>query len=174
VLRKGRVVLELAIMVVFPFAVAFAASMDVFTMTIPNRLTLALAAAFFVMAPFVGLGPTKIAFHLLTGIAMLAAGIALFACGVFGGGDAKLLAAVALWIGLENLPVYMMMVAVSGGILSILMLAYRRFPQPRILLGQAWAERLHAKNGGIPYGVALGAAALWVYPQTTWWTQLAG
>lgn len=166
--------LELAIMMVFPFAVAFAASMDVFTMTIPNRVSLALVTAFFLLAPFAGIGPTKMAFHLLTGIAMLAAGIALFACGVFGGGDAKLLAAVALWIGLDDLPLYMMMVAVTGGVLSLAMLAYRKLPQPRVLLGQAWAERLHAKNGGVPYGVALGAAALWIYPKTVWWAPLVG
>lgn len=165
--------LQLAIMVVFPFAVAFAASMDFFTMTIPNRISIALVAAFFVLAPFAGFGATKIGFHLLTGVAMLAAGIALFAAGVFGGGDAKLLAAVALWIGLDNLPMYMMMVAICGGLLSVAMLLYRRLPQPKALLGRPWAERLHAKNGGVPYGVALGAAALWIYPKTAWWLPLA-
>ena len=39
---------------------------------------------------------------------------------------------------------------------------------PRMLLGREWAERLHHRDSGVPYGIALAAAALVVYPQTEW------
>jgi prepilin peptidase CpaA len=44
---------------------------------------------------------------------------------------------------------------------------------PDLLAGRQWAERLHRPDAGIPYGVALAAAALIVYPQTDWMTRIA-
>jgi prepilin peptidase CpaA len=46
-------------------------------------------------------------------------------------------------------------------------------PLPSLLLGQEWALRLHRRDAGIPYGLALAAGALLVYPQTVWFTALA-
>jgi len=37
---------------------------------------------------------------------------------------------------------------------------------PALLANQQWAQRLHQKDGGVPYGIAFAAAALAVYPQT--------
>ena len=54
---------EFAILTVFPFAVAFAGAMDLFTMTIPNRISLAMIAAFAVLAPLAGLGLGNMAYH---------------------------------------------------------------------------------------------------------------
>jgi prepilin peptidase CpaA len=45
-------------------------------------------------------------------------------------------------------------------------------PLPRQLLGEAWAHRLHREGGGIPYGVALAAGVLMIYPDTTWFAAL--
>ena len=166
--------LELALLLLFPAAVAFAAAMDLLTMTIPNRVSIALVAVFFVLAPFAGLGLEQVAMHVLAGLAVLVLGIGLFSYGLFGGGDAKLLAAVALWIGFEHLLDYALMVGFAGGVLAIVILGCRGFALPRILLGQAWAHRLHATSGGIPYGLALGAGALWIYPSTLWCVPLVG
>ena len=47
-------------------------------------------------------------------------------------------------------------------------------PLPRLLVGQEWAERLHRKDSGVPYGIALAAAALAVYPDTIWMRMIAG
>jgi prepilin peptidase CpaA len=41
-------------------------------------------------------------------------------------------------------------------------------PLPKVFVGREWAERLHRRGGGVPYGVALAVAALLVYPQTEW------
>jgi prepilin peptidase CpaA len=45
-------------------------------------------------------------------------------------------------------------------------------PMPRLLSGRDWAERLHRPDSGVPYGIALAIAALIVYPQIEWMTNL--
>jgi prepilin peptidase CpaA len=164
--------LDLALLT-FPAAMVFAGSMDLLTMTIPNRISLALVAAFLLVAPFAGLGWVGFAGHVGAGALMLAIGIVMFSLGWLGGGDAKLLAAAALWMGFENLLPYIVLVGVAGGLLALVVLLYRRLTPPLWLCRQAWAMRLHDSNGGLPYGIALAGAALWIYPSTPWFTSLA-
>src|SRR5690606_17246076 len=108
------------------------------------------------------------------GLVVLLAGFALFTLGWIGGGDAKLMAAASLWLGFDNLLVFLVWTALLGGALSLLILTYRRFFPPLWLMRQPWAMRLHDPNEGIPYGVALAGAGLVVYPSTVWMTGLAG
>jgi prepilin peptidase CpaA len=165
--KRGDVV-EYSLLLVFPALMIFAAMMDLFTMTIPNRISVILVAAFLVAAPLTHMGWEQFFIHLGTGFAVLVLGIALFAFGLLGGGDAKLLAAASLWIGFDALGPYMFMVAVLGGLLSLVVLTYRGLLPPSWLLEQHWALRLHNNKEGIPYGLALSGAALWVFPTTTW------
>ncbi len=160
--------LELAIMFVFPALMVFAGATDLFTLTIPNRISLGLVAGFVCLAPFAGLGWEAIALHFAIGVAMLVICIGIFAMGWIGGGDAKLFAAASLWMGYEYIYEYALITAVFGGILTLVMLALRMFPLPAGLAGQAWITRLHAAGHGVPYGVALAAAGLLVYPKTSW------
>lgn len=164
--------LELAVLTILPGAVAFAAAMDLLTMQIPNRISAALVLAFFPLALMAGLQPWEIVHHLMAGFIVLAIGIVLFSRGWFGGGDAKLMAAIALWVGLENLYPYILYVVFAGGLMASVFLSARTVPLPRPLLGQAWAVRLHRVNSGIPYGLALAVGALLVYPQTVWFASL--
>jgi prepilin peptidase CpaA len=165
--------LQLAILTILPGAVAFAAAMDLFTMTIPNRVSAVMVIAFFPLAALAGLGGWEIAQHVAAGVLVLAIGIGLFAAGWFGGGDTKLLAAIALWVGFDSLIPYLVYVAVAGGVLAMVFSAVRSVPLPRAFLGQAWALRLHRPDGGIPYGIALAIGALVVYPHTVWFAALA-
>jgi prepilin peptidase CpaA len=160
---------EYLLLLAFPAAMAFAGAMDLLTMTIPNRISLFLVAAFAIAAPLAGLSMQDIFIHLATGISVLGVGIVLFSFGWLGGGDAKLMAAAALWFGTDNLLMYFAQVAVFGGVLAVAILLYRRIPVPGIPV-PAWAERLHQKNCGIPYGIAIAAAALKMYPDTPWFT----
>jgi prepilin peptidase CpaA len=166
--------IEAALLTVFPGAVLFAAAMDLFTMTIPNRVSLALAAAFPLLAPAAGLGPWDMASHAGAGLTILAAGVLLFIPGWIGGGDAKLAAAVALWLGFEHLFTFVVCAALVGGMLATAILLLRQMPLPRAMVGEAWAVRLHDRRTGIPYGIALATAALLVYPHTAWFTGMAG
>lgn len=165
--------LAYSLLFVFPFAMAFAASSDLLTMTISNRLTLGLSAAFFIVAPVAGLSWQDMLMHLAAGASLLLAGIALFSLGWLGGGDAKLLAAGALWLGFEPLVPFLFYISLFGGALSLAVLAYRGFPAGALPLPE-WAIRLHTRGAAIPYGVAIAAGALTVYPTTRWFTALAG
>jgi prepilin peptidase CpaA len=153
---------------VFPIIVTVAACYDVLTMQIPNRFPAVLAVAFVAAALLTGLPFAAVGIHLLVGFGVLAATFALFAFGLLGGGDAKLAAAIALWFGLDQTLPFLVYMALFGGALSLVILAFRAVPLPGFLLTQDWATRLHEKGGGVPYGVALAAAALMVFPQTAW------
>jgi prepilin peptidase CpaA len=155
-----------AILVVFPLCMAMAAFSDLLTMTIPNRLSIVLLAAFAAIAPFAGLSVSEFLLHIGAGAAVFAVCFSLFALRIMGGGDAKILTASAVWFGLnESLMAYLIYVSVFGGLLSLLILAVRanhntlmvsRLPVP--------ATMLHAKK--VPYGIAIGAAAFAAYPSS--------
>ncbi len=164
---------EYSLVFVFPFAMAFAAATDVLTMTIPNRLTIGLCVAFFVLAPVAGLGWQDVLSHMGAGSAMLLAGMLLFALGWLGGGDGKLLAVASLWLGFDQLVMFLAYVAAIGGALAVAILAYRSAPVGALPL-PGWAARLHTKGEGMPYGVAIAAGALVVYPATSWFAAFTG
>jgi prepilin peptidase CpaA len=165
-------VIEYAVLLVFPAAMAFAGAMDLFTMTIPNRISMVLVVAFGAAAAMTGMGWAGLANHVGAGLLMLCVGIGMFALGWLGGGDAKLLAATALWIGFEHLAGYLIVAGIAGGLLAIAILMYRSILPPLWLARQGWALRLHGARTGIPYGIALAAAGLHVYPSTGWFAPI--
>ena len=152
----------------FPALMLYAAWSDLFTMTISNRISLLLVAGFAVMAFLVGLSPVDVLWHVGAGLLVLGIAFACFACGWIGGGDAKLAAATALWLGFDPLMGYFVYASLFGGVLTLAIMRYRLMPLPALLEGQDWAMRLHRADAGVPYGIALAAAALAVYPQTIW------
>jgi len=106
--------------------------------------------------------------HAGAGATVLAIGFTCFAMGWVGGGDAKVAAGAALWFGFDHLLNYLLYASLFGGALTILLLEFRQWPLPYALSGQAWLLRLHAKETGIPYGIALAIGALMIYPETEW------
>jgi prepilin peptidase CpaA len=161
-------ILDVARLLLFPALMAFAAASDLFTMTISNRVSLALAAGFLLLALASGMGISEILFHLGAGACVLVVSFACFAFGWIGGGDAKVAAAAALWFGFDHLLNYLVYASLFGGVLTLLLLQFRQWPLPYVLAGQAWLLKLHAKESGIPYGIALAIGALAVYPETEW------
>ena len=161
-------ILDTARLLLFPALMAFAAASDLITMTISNRVSLALAAAFLVLAVASGMGAYDILMHVGAGAIVLAIAFACFAIGQVGGGDAKIAAAAALWFGFAHLMNYLLYASLFGGALTLLLLQFRQWPLPYSLAGQTWLIRLHAKESGIPYGIALAIGALMVYPETEW------
>ena len=137
-------------------------------MTIPNRVCAALAIGYFVLAVAVGVPFDVILIHLSCGAAVLVAMFTMFALGWIGGGDAKLAAATVLWLGFAHLADYLLYASLLGGVLTVALIQFRALPLPKVFVDREWAERLHRRGGGVPYGVALAAAALLVYPQTEW------
>jgi prepilin peptidase CpaA len=162
---------EYPLLLVFPVAMTFAAAFDLFTMTIPNKISLTLVAAFLVAAPLSGLPLDVIGIHVATGFAVLVVGFVCFLRGWAGGGDAKLLAASALWLGFDSLLQFLLTVGMLGGVLSVVILAYRRMPNGGNY-GPPWMVRLHSNDSGVPYGLAIAGAALLMYPDTRWFSAL--
>ena len=155
-------------LLMFPALMAFAASSDLLTMTISNRLSLALAGGFFLLTLITGMGLTAIGMHLAAGALVLTVCFGFFAMGWIGGGDAKLAAATALWFGFDYLLDYLVYASLFGGVLTVLLIQFRRLPLPAVLARQGWILKLHDADSGVPYGIALAAAALIVYPKTGW------
>ena len=161
-------ILDIARLLLFPALMAFAAASDLFTMTISNRVSLALVAGFMVLALLSGMGLYDILLHLAAGGCILAVAFGCFAMGWVGGGDAKVAASAALWFGFGHLMNYLVYASLFGGVLTLLLLQFRQWPLPYALAGQTWLLRLHAKESGIPYGIALAIGALTIYPETDW------
>jgi prepilin peptidase CpaA len=157
---------DILLLTVFPASMAFAASMDLFTFTVPNRVAIVLIIGFALLAPLVGLGWPDIGWHVLAAAGALVIGFTLFALGWIGGGDAKLFAASALWLGPEHLVAYCLVASLLGGGLTLLILQMRSMALPASLAGEGWLARLHDKNQGVPYGIALAVSGLIYYPYT--------
>ncbi|MCV9938005.1 prepilin peptidase [Boseaceae bacterium BT-24-1] len=162
------------ILVIFPAAMAYAAASDIVSMTISNRLCLVLVASFALCAISVGMTWTQLGWHLASGFLVLAVCFGFFAAGWIGGGDAKLAAATALWFGFDQLLPYVLISSFAGGALTLALLRLRKMPLPRPAVGWSWAQRLHDKDEGVPYGVALAFAALVVLPDTAIWRAAIG
>jgi prepilin peptidase CpaA len=155
-------------LVVFPALMAFAASSDLFTMTISNRVTLALIGGFVALALINGISAGDVLAHVEAAAAVLVVTFVFFARGWIGGGDAKLAAATALWLGFDHLVMYLLYASIFGGALTLAIIRFRFMSLPHALAGQEWVKRLHRSDGGVPYGIALAAAALLIYPHTAW------
>ena len=161
-------VIEAITLLIFPATMAFAASSDLLTMTISNRVTLILLVGFALLVYVTGMPQSEVLLHVGAGLLVLTITFVFFARGWIGGGDAKLAAVTALWFGFEHLLEYALYASILGGALTLAMIRFRLLPLPTVLSRQEWLKRLHKLDGGVPYGIALAAAALLIYPETPW------
>jgi prepilin peptidase CpaA len=161
-------VIDLLRLTLFPAVMAFAASSDLLTMTISNRVSIILVGGFLALALMGGMTTAEVLSHAGAGAVVLVVSFGFFTCGWIGGGDAKLAAATAMWLGFDYLLSYLIYASLLGGALTLLLIEFRLVPLPGLLAGQFWAQRLHRKDGEVPYGIALAGAALLVYPDTPW------
>jgi prepilin peptidase CpaA len=99
----------------------------------------------------------------------LAAGIAMFALGWIGGGDAKLFAACALWMGWPGILPFLMWTSIAGGGLAVMLLWSRKLAAALPALGPAWFGRLMQPKGDVPYGLAIAVGALAAFPVSVLW-----
>lgn len=157
----------LALLPVVPFAVllAVAAVRDATSFTIPNWISLALVALFPVTAFAVGLPLATIGLQAGVGAAALVIGMVMFALRWVGGGDAKLAAAAALWLGWPAAVTFALYTGLAGGALALGLITLRSAAlRPVVLLGPRWMVRLSDPGEGAPYGVAIAIGALAALP----------
>ena len=138
--------LNVALLCGFEFLLVAAAICDARSYRIPNLIPATLLGVFVVFAVVGGAQATPV-----SSLAALAVGF-VFGAGLWllrawGGGDAKLLAAMAPWVGLAGLPRLLFVMALAGGILALVILLKAR------LSSSAAAPPRH-----LPYGIAIAAA----------------
>ncbi len=167
--------LSIVALFIFPVLMAYAAASDLLTMRIANWLVIVIALAYFALA-FIAQRPLEeIGMSAAVGAATLALTFTFFAFGWIGGGDAKLIAATALWMGYSiELLQYVIYSALLGGGLTLLILGMRQFPLPVFMIGVRWIARLHDSKVGVPYGITLAIAGILVYPATPIFTHFIG
>src|SRR5689334_14896216 len=147
----------------FPLLLLFAAWHDVSTMWIPNWVSIALAAAFIPAAMAAGLSAPQIGLHLIVGGVALLVCVVLFFLNVFGGGDAKVIAAASLWVGLPGMTTFVFWMALAGGVLGLVLIMLRRM---KLNPTREWSKRLLARETGAPYAVAIAIGGLLAAPHS--------
>lgn len=100
---------------------------------------------------------------------MLAVTFLMFCRDWIGGGDAKLAAAIALWMGWGAILDYAVSASICGGVLTLAILAVRARPLPDALARRTWIARLRNPGAGVPYGIALAAAGMLQFPHSPVW-----
>ena len=95
--------------------------------------------------------------HLLAPFLMFAFGLFAFSRGWLGGGDVKVMTALAGWSGVFQLPILFLAISIAGGVLAVVLLLARH--------GAAYAgvqgPRLLGRGEPLPYAVAIAAGVIW-------------
>lgn len=163
------------LLLIMPALVIVAGLKDATSFRIPNWISLALIAAFLPTALVVGAGLGPIGVHLAVGAAALVLAMGMWTLGWIGGGDAKLFAAAALWLGWPSAGIFALVTALAGGALSVTLLNLRSgWARAYVPAGPNWVERLRLPGGKVPYGVAIAAGALVAFPESGLVKLLAG
>lgn len=141
---------------------AWAALTDIRRRQIPNGAVLAVLVLFVAWALA---GQAALASALAAGAIALVAGFLLAQFAVMGAGDAKLFAALALFTGLAGLPALTIATTAIGGVLAVGALISR----PTRTLAALQMRGAGDLGRGVPYGVAIAAAACLML-----WSRLLG
>lgn len=135
---------------------------DVRNFTIPNFVSLAIILFFVPWAFTVDFSLDAVASRFLVAAAVLAIGFFLFMLRVLGGGDVKLIAAVSLWIGPENILQFFFLIALIGGVLGLVLILFRRMTLPQGLRQYSWVEKQYSNTTEVPYALAISPAAIYI------------
>lgn len=141
---------------------AVAAAMDLWDLRIPNPVSATLALLFPVAAALTGT-PVDWIVHVGLAAGILALGFALFARGVLGGGDVKLLAALTLWYGVDRLLPMLVVMALCGALFGCIILSVRAVRR-RVCVPSFGVLDHICEWQGVPYGVAIALGAMLVKP----------
>lgn len=134
---------------------AWGAVSDLLTLTIPNRVSVAIIAMYpaWVIAMWPAVDPLM---GLACGLGALAICFVLFSMKIVGGGDAKFLSAVCLWAGPQHLGAVLLTTAVAGGLLAIFVLGYLTVRNREFtVVSHAVANCQTMARAPTPYGIAI-------------------
>ena len=168
--------LQTASFVLLPSLMIVAAMTDVSSYRIPNWLTGLTAALFFPMAYLTGMPLVEFGWHMVSGIILFIVGYGLFTLRVFGGGDAKLMAAAGLWFGTGQVMGFLLMTSVAGGVLAVAYALWsaisKKSSNDTLAIAVAGDKKVKKAGPKLPYGVALCVGAILAFPQSWWMTHI--
>ena len=136
----------------------YAALRDIESLTITNGLNALIAFLFIPAAIVVAPGWDVAGWHLAAGLIAFVVSVALFMVGAFGGGDAKMIPGVMLWLGPEAGMPFLTVMAVAGGALALIVMIARRMVP--VAATPDFARETLLPGNGVPYGVAIAAGAI--------------
>ena len=153
----------IVLLLTVPLALTVAS--DASTLKIPNRIPVAIVGLYPAYA-LAGWPSVDVIGGMLTGCAVLFIGFVAFSRGVFGGGDAKMLAALALWAGPSLILELVLVTSVAGGLIAVAMAGSaklrRRAPAGRG--GEIGCVAVEAEvpilYRPMPYGIAIAAGGV--------------
>jgi prepilin peptidase CpaA len=157
----------------FPVLMIVAGAGDALSLRIPNWLTLLTAALFFPMAFATGMPLSVIGEHAAIGAGLLVVGFLFFSFGIFGGGDAKLLAAAGLWFGSAQTLPFIIFTALAGGILAIAISIWSMTAMSWEIHDMPWTQRIKQLKPNVPYGYAFAIGAILAFPDSWWMNGVA-
>lgn len=135
-----------------------AAAWDVWRFEIPDTLSIVIVA---LAIPFGFLQPDFAWLsHIAAPVLVFGFGLLAFSRGWLGGGDVKVLTATAAWTGLAGLPVQWAVVALAGGLLTVVLIGLRAV-LARGGRDTGHLPRIAQKDAPLPYAVAIAAGTFW-------------
>ncbi|WP_195759950.1 prepilin peptidase [Paracoccus sp. S-4012] len=152
----------------YPLLMIHAGIGDIRTMQIPNNLVLLLFAGYAAAALMLPLSPVDVALSATAAAVVFALGLVAFSFRWMGGGDVKLLTVAALWLGAGNVVPFILYTSIFGAVLTMLILLFRAVRLPAAMEARDWILRLHQRDAGVPYGMAIAAAGILAYSKTPW------
>ncbi len=170
--------LQMALLAIFPALALYAALNDFRHYRIPNWLNLAIFGSFFPVALLLGMPWQVMLWHVIGFAAVFGVMFVAFMVvplGKFGGGDAKMIAAAAIWVDWNNLPDYIVMIALAGGVLAVIMWVWRalQIEYGVWMHGDATLRKVMSYQVKLPYGAAIAAGGIYGYT-LSWWQTLLG
>lgn len=157
-------------LLMLPFTVFLAGAFDLYTYQIPNELSITLVIGFYIFALInPNMTWSDIAAHSIVGTLAFITCFIMFCFGIFGGGDAKILAASSLWIGASDFIPYLYSITIFGGLLALSVSYLRGQACYPFILKTQWLSNLYFGNGNkraIPYAIAIAAGMFVTLPSS--------
>ena len=144
----------------------YVATIDIATRSIRNEICLALALLG-IVSQFAS--PMQIAESLIAATILFLLLLVIYQRGLIGGGDVKLLVALAIGLPLTGVIQVLTVTALAGGALALVHLMMRVLPHPRLApAGSSFVRRVyaierwrHLRHAPLPYGVAIACGGIW-------------
>ncbi len=134
---------------------------DFRSLTIPNKIIL-IMLALFPLAALIAPDHFPVINHLMAAGLIFIISYILFVLKLMGGGDTKMMTVVGLWLGLNNLSSFVVIMAITGGLLACISLILKKNKKllPKNSKPNSWFDQLKNDKSVVPYGIAIALGAI--------------